>query len=70
MATITGIVYVVFFSYHVVLVEQTGKTAYFNLAYCTWCFLELIFAAYFAGVVTLERNTNFVLKSVQRKSDY
>ncbi len=54
MATITGIVYVVFFSYHVVLVEQTGKTAIL-----IWLIVLAAFGtdicAYFAGVVTLEK---------------
>lgn len=49
MATITGIVYVVFFSYHVVLVEQTGKTAIL-----IWLIVLAAFGtdicAYFAGV--------------------
>ncbi len=49
MATITGIVYVVFFSYHVLLVEQTGKTSILIWLIVLSAFGTDIFA-YFVGM--------------------
>ena len=49
LATITGIVYIIFFSYHVVLVDQSGEYSIF-----IWLILLCAFGsdvcAYFAGV--------------------